>query len=430
MRTRPRGRALWAATAISTLLIRHAARADEPAPAPASQPAAESQPSDDDADTGLSPEEQAEFDKATKADSAAMPASVAPAGGGRAVQSLNPDLSLITDVALAWHGGGPTLEQGGHDAAENGFNLQALELSINHTVDPYLRFDSNIVIGKDGVEIEEAYGTTLALPYKLQARAGQFFTRFGRLNATHPHAWDFVDQPFALTRVFGGDGNRGLGLELSWLTPLPWYAELVVSATDSRGASTNRSFHGADTAEPGSPADFEWLATLSQFWELGPNLSLMWGLSSATASNAQGGRTEVTGTDVYLKYRPITRQSDTIVSLQSEWLWRHRGVSGGSLDDVNGYAQVFWRFARRWGVAGRWEAGGAPSVSGGLVSDTLDPEWIGLRQRAAGSLTFWPTEFSRLRLQAWGDFAAWQDASYGAALSIEYVVGAHGAHKF
>ena len=56
-----------------------------------------------------------------------------------------------------------------------------------------------------GVEVEEAYLTTLALPANLQVRASQFLTRFGRLNSTHPHAWDFTDQPLVNGRFFGGE---------------------------------------------------------------------------------------------------------------------------------------------------------------------------------------------------------------------------------
>ena len=56
----------------------------------------------------------------------------------------------------------------------------------------------------------------VALSYREEPHA----PRFGRHNPTHPHAWDFIDQPFVMTRMFGGEGNRGLGLELSWLTPL------------------------------------------------------------------------------------------------------------------------------------------------------------------------------------------------------------------
>ncbi len=110
-------------------------------------------------------------------------------------------------------------QTGGHDPSENGFNLQALELSLGSSVDPYFRFDAQLVFAEEGVELEEAYATTLDLGSRLQARAGQFLTRFGRLNATHLHTWNFVDQPFALGRAFGADGNRGLGFELSYLTP-------------------------------------------------------------------------------------------------------------------------------------------------------------------------------------------------------------------
>ncbi len=162
----------------------------------------------------------------------------------RALSNQWLDLSFILDAALAAFSSKEPLQQGDHDPTHNGFNFQQLELSVRSVVDPYLRFDSNIVFRPEGVEIEEAYVTTLDLPANLQVRAGQFLTRFGRLNNTHPHAWDFVDQPFAFSRVFGGEGNRGLGVEASWLTPLPWYVELVGSATDAHGEGTARSFLG------------------------------------------------------------------------------------------------------------------------------------------------------------------------------------------
>jgi hypothetical protein len=93
---------------------------------------------------------------------------------------------------------------------------------------------------------------------------------------------------------------------------------------------------------------------------------------------------------------------------------------------------VFWRFAGRWGTAARWEYGGAASASGGgIVADELDPEWTGDRHRASLAFTFWPTEFSHLRLQGGADFPSWQDdPTWMVGLSAEFVVGAHGAHKF
>ncbi len=349
-----------------------------------------------------------------------------------AVQSLNPDLSFILDVALAGFSAEEPLQGGGHDPTKNGFNLQQLELAVGAAVDPYFRFDANIVFGQDGVEIEEAYGTTLSLPAGLQVRAGQFLTRFGRHNPMHLHVWDFVDQPFPLTRVFGGEGNRGLGVELSYLTPLPWYVELVGSATDAAGEGTARSFYGADDLGVRSPFDLQLTAALKQFFPLSDDLSLAWGLSAANgpSSTGYGNRTDLYGTDVYLKYRPLSQGSVAVVAFTGELFYRRRQVPGDVLQDTSAYAQVFWRFAQRWAVAARYELG-TPSRGAQDTPDPLDPDWTSSRQRVTASATFWPTEFSRLRLQTAADFAPWRTApTYSAFLALELAVGAHGAHSF
>jgi len=380
----------------------------------------------------LSPQELKEIEKATAADAAAQkqpqPPPAAPAPSQGAFFSLNPDISVILDVALAVFNHDENLQQGGHDPSKNGFNLQQLEIAISHVVDPYFRFDSNLVFGPDGFELEEAYATTLALPANLQIRAGQFLTRFGRLNATHPHQWDFVDQPFALSRIFGGDGNRGLGMELSWLAPLPWFVELDWSATQADGEGTNRSFFGANDLGVHGPFDFLHTVALKQFFALSDNWSLFTGLSFADGPNFDDLRTEIYGADLYLKYRPISYGSYTIVSLQSEVFFRRRHIPDEVVEDVDLYAYLFWRFAQRWATAARYEFGSAPFRG---VIDSLDPEWTAARHRVTADVTFWPSEFSRLRLQGSIDAPRWQDTpTYAAFLALEVAVGAHGAHKF
>jgi hypothetical protein len=345
-----------------------------------------------------------------------------------------PDLSFIVDVAAAWFfpesgEADENLQTGGHDPTHNGFNLQQVEMAIGKSVDPYFRFDGNIVFSQFGVEIEEAYATTLALPHSLQLRVGQFLTRIGRINPTHPHTWDFVDQPFAIGRIFGAEGNRGLGVELSWLTPLPWYVELVGSATDAAGEATARSFFGAEPLPLETPLDVQATLAVKSFFELSPDWSLLTGLSAATGPNPTGhdNHSDVWAGDVYLKWRPITRASDQIVALQSEWFLRRRQIPGDVLSDVSGYAYAFWKFARRWGTAARWEYGSPADDEG---ADYLDPEWTEGRQRVTAALTFWPTEFSRVRAQGSVDLPMWQDPVWAVFLAMEFSVGVHGAHKF
>jgi hypothetical protein len=383
----------------------------------------------------LTPEEQAEIERALAADAKPQPPPPPPApGGGGVLQSLNPDLSFIADVAFAWFSEDEPLQTGGHDPAANGFTLQQLELALGKAVDPYFRLDGNLVFSQFGVEIEEIYATTLALPANLQLRVGQFLTSFGRINATHPHAWDFVDQPFPLGRVFGGEGNRGLGVELSWLTPLPWYVEISGSVTDASGEATARSFFGGGESEVETPLDLQATLVVEQFFPFSDDLSLLAGLSAATGPNATGhrNRTDVYGIDLYLKYRPISRAaSTTVVTLQSELLYRRRQVPGDLLQDLGAYTQLAWRFSRRWTAAARWEWGAAATGQDGEVADDpLDPEWSQARHRLTTAVTFFPTEFSRVRLQGSADLPGWRDPIYAVMTAFEFSIGAHGAHAF
>lgn len=382
----------------------------------------------------LSPQEMAEIQKALGADKDAKPAPPPPSVPSvpvpslvsRAASALNPAISVIGDFSLAAFSADP-MPMGGHDPYQNGFNLQALEFAFGADVDPYFKFNANVVIGPDGLELEEAYGTTTALPGNLQVRAGQFLTRFGRINATHMHQWDFLDQPLVLGKMMGGDGNHGLGVEVSWLTPLPWYTEIVLSSTMATGEGTARSFYADEDLGVKSPLDLETVVALKQFHALSPDWSLSLGLSGAYGPNKtyRGAESYLFGADLYLKYRPISQQSFTIVSVQAEAITRRRETPKGRLSDTGAYAQIVWRFAQRWATAARYD------FVSGTANDYLDPAWVSARHRATADVTFYPTEFSRLRLQGSADVPTWQDKPlFAAILGIEVAVGAHGAHPF
>jgi len=373
-----------------------------------------------------SPADMAEIQRALGADAAAPPAPSAPAPGARPGVSFNPDLSFIADFALAAFSSS-NLQQGGHDPTENGFNLQALEFAASADVDPYFKFNTNIVFHAEGVEIEEAYATTLSLPASLQLRAGQFLTRFGRINPTHPHTWDFVDQPLVIGKMLGPDGNRGLGVELSWLSPLPWYLELTLSETMAVGNCCARSFYGDNNQGVEGPQDLETMVALKQFFPLSDDWSLAPGVSMALGPNPSSPKAEsiVLGGDIYLKYRPISRESSTIVSLQVEALTRRRDGANGVLKDSGLYAQLLWRFAQRWAAAARYD------FVSGTADDPVDPDWTSNRDRYSADVTFFPTEFSRIRLQGSRDNPAYHSkVIYAGFLALEVAVGAHGAHAF
>src|SRR5215213_7803497 len=175
------------------------------------------------------------------------PLTIASAAGGKNFLNLSLDGLVAAGTSTAEDVG--ALEVGGHDPAQRGFTVQNVETVFEGAVDPYFRGQANLVFqitpeGETQVELEEVYVTTTSLSHGLQAKAGQFFTEFGRLNPTHQHAWDFVDQPLVNGRFFGPDGLRNPGARISWLMPTPFYSELLLSAQNSHG-ETATSFRSA-----------------------------------------------------------------------------------------------------------------------------------------------------------------------------------------
>lgn len=340
--------------------------------------------------------------------------------------ALMPQISLIFDGAAAWFSDRDNLQQGGHDPMRTGFNLQQLELHMESNVDPYLHFAANIVWGPDGVELEEGFASTTSLPGNLQIKAGKFLNPFGRLNPTHPHAWHFVDAPFALTRMLGPDGSRGLGAEFAWLAPLPWFLEVRV-AVSHPDPDTGRSFVGSVAKPVHTFGDMVWTGNVRQFFALHDDWSLYWGLSTqqGTGPAAATDKTQIYASDLYLRWRPVENADRSALSLQVEGLLRRRDWIGRQMDDWAGYAQVVGEINPRWEVGGRAELGS------GVTDDPLDPAWTGKRQRCSLQATYYPSHFARLRLQSSIDVPSWRpEPIYACMLALETVIGAHGAHSY
>jgi hypothetical protein len=109
----------------------------------------------------------------------------------------------------------------------NGFNVDAAELMIFAPVDPYFNLYVNVPVTTEGAELEEAYFVTTSLPAGLQIKGGRFKSNASRLNAQHPHAWDFAELPLAYRSFLGPEALGGdNGVQLTWLPPLPVYTML------------------------------------------------------------------------------------------------------------------------------------------------------------------------------------------------------------
>lgn len=409
------------------------------------------------------------------------------------------DVSLIGTFAA----GGSTADDiaggtqlGGHDPNQRGFTVQGVELSLNGAVDPYFRGAANILYSLDAdgesfLELEEAWMETLNLPWNLQLRAGQLMTDFGRQNTQHPHQWGFVDTPLALGRYLGPDGLRNPGARLSWLTPTPFYSELMLSVQNSQGETAASFRSGGDDHghgdEPELPLAYRHAENdrgVSSFgdllftpryvtsFDLTDTQVLLLGGSAAFGPNASGEPgagdtvTQIYGLDLTWKWTsPNQHAGFPFVSFQTEGLlrryeagafdWDENGngladdgeildeatggpafLKGETLVDYGFYSQVLYGFHRGWVAGLRFDYLTSDQADYESRPLSLDGERLGRdpqrdqRWRLSPNLTWYPSEFSKVRLQYNYDDRRGIGTDHSVWLQFEFLLGAHGAHKF
>jgi len=383
-------------------------------------------------------------------------ASVPDTGRGSGLRLMDVSLDVLTSAggSAANDDELKLLQAGEHDPRQRGFNLQQVELSFLGAVDPYLTGEAHLIYfldaeGESQFEIEEAFATTQALPYDLQLRFGHFFTEFGRMNAVHPHAWTFADQPVVLSRLFGGDGIRNPGARVSWLPPTPWFSELSFGSQNARGESMvsflandevfdERPIGGLpfDDVETQSLSDLVWLARLANAFDVGEEWTTQLGISGLYGPNASGpdAATQIWGVDGMAKWRPARHRAGwPFVKLEGEWLYRRYETDEaandvGTLRDWGGYLQAEWGFRQRWSLGLRGEY--ASGSGNGDVARSDDP-YRQDRMRVSTLLSLYQSEFARWRVQYSYDRQRFleDDDAHSVWLVLEFALGAHPAHR-
>jgi hypothetical protein len=373
---------------------------------------------------------------------------------GRAAGSyMNVSFVGLTDFGWSTEPDVASLQVGDHDPHVRGFTIPNAELALDGTVDPYFKGFSNIVYkldpkGETGVELEEAYFLTTSLPWSLQLKGGQFFAEFGRQNPQHPHSWAFADEPLVLNRMFGPDGLRSQGVRVSWLAPTAWYTEAMVGVFNSAGGTAfsfrsdaSSDIHGGVPVERAvqGPGDFLVVPRVATSFDLTETQTLLVGASGAFGPNNSGAAagTQVYGADLYWKWKSLTaHQGFPFVSFQAEALTRRYTaaqrvsfedpavtLAAETLRDRGVYAQVLWGIKPLLvvGLRGEFASGDPGAVASPSRAD---------RYRVSPNLTWYPSEFSKVRLQYNYDHREGLGVDHSVWLQFEFLLGAHAAHKF
>lgn len=401
---------------------------------------------------------QAEANSAQSAQPVQAPSApaAAPAGGSTA---FNPEISVILDGTYASTSRKPEtyrlrgfIPNGGEiSPPRRSFSLGESELALAANVDHLFRGTALFSLAPEGgINTEEAYVETLALPAGLKLKAGRFLSGIGYLNAQHPHAWDFVDAPLAY-KAFYGERLSDDGVQLKWLAPTPVYLELgaeLARGDGYPGNDRNRNGAGLSTlfAHVGGDVGIahSWQAGVS-YVHTRPNgrgFEEIDADGNAVATGAFSGRSNTLGADFVWKWAPNGDPTYQSFKFQSEYLQRTEHgdltVDGLGADTYRRrqsgwYAQAVWQFMRGWRVGYRHDAldAGNADLGGGLAGADLASLAHYRPQRNTLMVDWSPSEFSRLRLQ-YGRDTARGPGETDNQFFVQYIMslGAHGAHKF
>jgi hypothetical protein len=436
--------------------------AQEPASQPSSQPTSEpaSEPASEPFDPDLAAALAAELGGGSDSEPS-TPTPRAP------VARLLPDISLNGSLIAAGFPNGasdPDLRE--HDPTNSGFSLQEIELAFASIVDPFFRADAIFSTGQDSIELEEGNITSLGhLPLGMQLKIGQFFTKFGRQNTQHLHNWAFADLPLTSRRMFGGDGLRDLGIEANFHLPTdklftksrgefaPPLLTSELSFAIQQGTN-DVAFGEKDFAAPlseGGLSQFLYVAHLQNFFDVSDTSGLTLGFSAAISSNNTSGDLEnpnltlLYGADLYYRHKPL--QGHSFFTFTAEYILRQAQVGLDAAAVVSEdalYLQAVTRITREWEMAFRVDTVGLVSKIEGNRASLDDPEDLSARFlprdefRVTGAVSYYSSEFFRLRLQAGfdqsqvlGEDGVIQLANFPEVmLQANFVIGVHGAHAY
>ncbi len=378
------------------------------------------------------------FEAMQSANAQVPPTPAAPTGGaaGPTNPRMLPDFSAVGDLVGDFTGERSTQGDGSR------LGVREVELAVQSVVDPYFR--GEIFLGfsdTEKVSIEQAFVTTTALPYGLQAQVGRFLMPFGKEYTTHRHDLHTVEYPFVIQRFLSDDGLKGTGATLSKIvSPFGFYQELIVSVInrfgerpDSLTAATaaNKSLEGMGLAARWrNYVDFDESANL----EL--SASAITGLREQPLSSASAGvnavnvRQSVVGLDLTYRWKPLQQGLYSSFILQGEVMRQVNGVPeasavpvgvtylGPSRDFTGGYLFARWQLSQRLYLGGRYD-------------HLEDPLAAGATLRAASLVLEWfPSEFSKLEAQWERTAQPGMGTLNRLLLQATFAIGPHKPHPF
>jgi hypothetical protein len=269
--------------------------------------------------------------------------------------------------------------------AQNGFNLNYVELLISKEIDKLLEVESIFHFSQDKVEIDELYFSSHSLGYNSKIKAGKFRSNFGYINQFHHHSYSFSDMPLVYEAFLGSHGINETGVQLQWSAPTPMNLMLGVEILQGENEQMfgNKAISLPTTRDGETTQDIDsattpslYVAYLKTSFEVG-EVDILAGLSYASGSSsinhieeeeepyAFSGDSKLYGADLLIKYH---FKDHSILTWQSEWLSRKMSGNSYSYNDADSltttatdkkesgfYTQFIYELNECWSGGARYE---------------------------------------------------------------------------
>ena len=281
---------------------------------------------------------------------------------------------------------------------DGGFSIQEVEIYFKSNIDPY--WTGNVSLGLSqhqgffDLDLEEAFVETLFIP-SFTLRAGKFYAFLGKHNNLHTHYYPFIDPPLINQILFGFHGWNSSGVSLAYLSPLPWYSELITQAFYSHKKEKNLS----------------GILFFKNFWELNARSTLELDIAYGTGIKTFD---HLYNTSLIYKWKPLDSSKKYSLAWTTEFFQAIE--ANDNIGGISSYLQ--WQFLKNWWIQGR--------------ADYLtESKWKGIKtQKYSFLLAFASTEYSTVRLQYEAIQRIHGVWEHGLAIQGNMSLGTHPAHLY
>jgi hypothetical protein len=336
--------------------------------------------------------------------------------------------------------------------------VREVEVGIQASVDPYFRGDFFLGLHPEGIEIEEAYLTSLAFPWQTQLRLGRFLLPVGKQNTIHRPELHTVEHSRVVQEFLGAEGGKGTGIAFSKIfAPLGFYQELQGAIVDA--FSTEGHAHGDEadaeliTDEPANKrlSGLGYAARLRNYWDLSEASNIELSGSFVTGKRpvaihcetggveepcgdvtAVNARQSVAGVDFTYRWRPLQQGLYRSLILQAEWMRQMNpetdlpsppagatiAFEGAREAFDGGYVMGRYQLTRRTYLGARFDWLQEPEVPDESLT------------AASGYFIFYPSEFSKMVAMYERVTPPFEKAIHRIVFQTTFSVGPHRPHPF